>query len=379
MDRQRGLSARLKLTLSYAGFLLLAGSVLLTAVWVFLLRYVPDGAINTTSGFVPDRSDLLRAFLPAVSAALLFLLGLGLVGGWFLAGRMLTPLTRIGAAAQLAADGSLSHRIALGGPRDEFRSVADVFDTMLGRLEAHSDEQQRFAANASHELRTPLAISRSMLEVARDNPARDADALIDRLLDVNTRSIELAEAMLLLSRADRAPFPREVVDLSLVAEEATENLFALANRRGVTLTVVTTDVVQTMGSKALLLRMITNLVQNAIVHNRSEDGTVSVCTSAEEEMTVLRVQNTGSALSPDVLRRLVEPFQRGAERIHGADHAGAGLGLAIVQSITRTHGGTLRIAPGPNGGLDVQVQLPGVSSTQRRLVDPGFAHRGQSN
>lgn len=179
MDRRPGLSVRVKLTLSYAGFLVLAGVLLLAVVWVFLLRYVPEGQINTTAGFAPNRSDLLRAFAPKVLAMLLFLLVLGLVGGWFLAGRMLAPLTRIANAARLAANGSLSHRIDLEGPKDEFRELADTFDTMLARLEAHIADQQRFAANASHELRTPLAISQTLLEVARKDPDRDVDALVD--------------------------------------------------------------------------------------------------------------------------------------------------------------------------------------------------------
>ncbi|MGY1812476.1 HAMP domain-containing protein, partial [Blastococcus sp. SYSU D00820] len=174
MDRAAGPSVRLRLTLSYAGFLLLAGTLLLGVVWLFLLRYVPDGVIVTggsregTPGlFVPNRSDLQRAFVPKAAAALAFLLGFGLAGGWLLAGRMLAPLTRITDATRLAAQGSLAHRIRLPGPRDEFRELADAFDGMLARLEAHVAEQRRFAANASHELRTPLAISQTLLEVAR--------------------------------------------------------------------------------------------------------------------------------------------------------------------------------------------------------------------
>ena len=178
VDRAPGLSVRLKLTLSYAGFLMLAGALLLAVVWVFLLRYVPDGdpdppAIGLIGGVVPNRSDLLRAFAPAAAAVLAFLLVFGLLGGWILAGRMLAPLTRITDATRMAASGSLSHRIQLQGRKDEFRELADAFDAMLARLEAHVAEQQRFAANASHELRTPLAISQTLLDVARNDPNRD--------------------------------------------------------------------------------------------------------------------------------------------------------------------------------------------------------------
>src|SRR5262245_25375245 len=177
MPRPPGMSVRLKLTLSYAGFLILAGALLLAVVWVFLLRYVPDRDLG---GFAPDRSALVDAFAPRAAQVLAFLLVLGLVGGWFLAGRMLAPLTRITSATRRAASGSLSHRIELDGRRDEFTELADIFDTMLARLEAHVAEQQRFAANASHELRTPLAITRTLLEVARTDPGRDIGELLER-------------------------------------------------------------------------------------------------------------------------------------------------------------------------------------------------------
>ncbi len=204
MARRRGMSARVKLTLSYAGFLMVAGVLLLAVVNLFLLRYIPDVQINANLR-VPNRSDLVRAFTPPTVASLIFLLILGLVGGWFLAGRMLAPLTRLNDAARLAAEGSLSHRVDMPGSKDEFRDLADVFDTMLERLERHVDEQRRFAANASHELRTPLAVSQAMLEVARDDPDRDVDVLIARLQSVNSRAIALTEALLLLARADGSP------------------------------------------------------------------------------------------------------------------------------------------------------------------------------
>ncbi len=178
MDRPRGLSVRLKLTLSYAGFLMLAGGLLLTVVWVFLLRYVPDGQFWLPGPHIPNRTDLQRAFTPRAFQALAFLLMFGLAGGWFLAGRMLAPLTRITDATRKAATGSLFHRIQLEGRSDEFRELADAFDAMLEQLEAHVEEQKRFAANASHELRTPLAITQTLLEVARNDPDRDTGELL---------------------------------------------------------------------------------------------------------------------------------------------------------------------------------------------------------
>src|SRR3954463_12414477 len=227
VDRSPGLSVRMKLTLSYAGFLMIAGALLLAGVWVFLLRYVPDRLVPTGPGLFPhspDRTDLLRAFVPRAAEMLAFLLVFSLVGGWLLAGWMLAPLPRTTDPTRMAAPGSPSHRIRLPGRRDEFRELADAFDTMLERLEAHVAEQRRFAANASHELRTPLAVSKSLLDVARTDPHHDTAELIDRLHTVNTRAIELTEALLLASRAEQRTFTRQRVDLSLLAEEATETL-----------------------------------------------------------------------------------------------------------------------------------------------------------
>ena len=267
------------------------------------------------AAFVPNRSDLLRAFAPKAAAVLAFLLVFGLLGGWILAGRMLAPLTRITDATRLAANGSLSHRIQLEGRNDEFRELADAFDTMLARLEAHVAEQQRFAANASHELRTPLAITQTLLDVARNDPNRDTDELVDRLHAVNARAIDLTEALLLLSRADQRSFTREHVDLSLIAEEATETLLPLAEKRGVTIE-TSGDITPTVGSHALLLQMTTNLVHNAIVHNLPEQGTVWVDDHASAPRSVvLTVENTGEKLSPQLVSTLTEPFQRGTERI----------------------------------------------------------------
>jgi two-component system, OmpR family, sensor histidine kinase VanS len=366
VDRAPGLSVRLKLTLSYAGFLMLTGALLLAAAWLagqyrqsfdLLLRYVPDEVISTTGRLVPGNSSfLLRAFAPAAAIVLAFLLVFGLLGGWMLAGRMLAPLTRITDATRMAATGSLSHRIRLPGRSDEFRELADAFDAMLARLEAHVAEQQRFAANASHELRTPLAITQTLLDVARNDLNRDNGELVDRLHVVNTRAIDLTEALLVLSRADQRSFTREHLDLSLIAEEATETLLPLAEKQGVTIETAG-DMTPTIGSHALLLQMTTNLVHNAIVHNLPEEGTVWVTTSVHPKTVVLTVENTGKGLAPQLVSTLVEPFRRGTERIR-TDHAGVGLGLAIVKSITQAHDGILTLTPRQAGGLRVTVQLP---------------------
>ncbi|MEU7723129.1 sensor histidine kinase [Streptomyces tibetensis] len=358
MPRRPGLSVRLKLTLSYAGFLAVAGALLLAVVWGFILRYVPDNSRGLL-GISPNRYLLVRTFAPAAALAMCFLLVFGLVGGWILAGRMLAPLTRITTAARTAGSGSLSHRIRMEGRQDEFRELADAFDTMLGQLESHVAEQRRFAANASHELRTPLAISQTLLDLARKDPARrKGNELFDRLQAVNTRAIALTEALLLLSRSDRGNLARESVDLSLVAEEAAETLLGLAEQRGITLD-VTGRAARTSGSAELLLRMATNLLQNAIVHNLPTGGTVTVHTETRQDTSLLRVENTGPKVPAELLPTLTEPFQRGTQRRRTDEHAGVGLGLAIVHSVVRAHDGTLDLVARPAGGLLVMVRLPG--------------------
>jgi two-component system sensor histidine kinase VanS len=353
------LSVRLKLTLSYAGFLMVAGAVLLAVGYLSLSRGFHPGVIF----MVRSHADLVRYFAPIAAIVMAFLLVFGLLGGWILAGRMLAPLARITDATRLAATGSLSHRIELEGRKDEFRELADSFDAMLVRLEAHVAEQKRFAANASHELRTPLAITQTLLDVARKDRNGGNGELVDRLHAVNTRAIDLTEALLVLSRADQRSFTRDRVDLSLLAEEATETLLPLAEKRGVTIE-TSGDVTPAVGSHALLLQTATNLVHNAIVHNLPEQGMVWVTTSARPKTVALTVENTGETLTPQQVSTLAEPFQRGSERIR-TDHAGVGLGLAIVKSIAHAHDGNLTLTPRAGGGLCVTLQLPSAPADRR--------------
>jgi two-component system, OmpR family, sensor histidine kinase VanS len=319
---------------------------------VFLLRGIHPGVII----LVRSHTALVNDFGPATALVLAFLLVFGLLGGWILADRMLSPLARITDATRMATAGSLSHRIRLPGRTDEFRELADAFDTMLARLEAHVAEQQRFAANASHELRTPLAISKTLLDVARSDPGRDSGELVDRLHAVNARAIDLTEALLLLSRAGQRSFTREGVDLSLLAEEATETLLPLAEKHGVTIE-TRGDITPTIGSPTLLLQLTTNLVHNAIVHNLPGQGAVRVTTGLRPETAVLTVENTGEKISPRLASTLAEPFQRGTERLH-TDQAGVGLGLAIVKTIAHAHDGTLTLTPRAAGGMRITVELP---------------------
>jgi two-component system sensor histidine kinase VanS len=291
------------------------------------------------------QSGIALGIMTAISVAL----------GWLVAGRVLQPLRAVTATTRQISERNLNERLALQGPPDELKDLADTIDGLLARLEAHVTEQQRFAANASHELRTPLAITRTLLDVARNDPNRDDGDLVNRLHEVNTRAIDLTEALLLLSHADQRSFNTEHVDLSLMAEEAAETLLPLAESRGVTIE-TSGETTTTIGSHALLLQLTTNLVHNAIVH-LPDHGTVWVTTSARPDVVELTIENTGETLSPQMVSTLAEPFLRGDERVRG-DHAGVGLGLAIVNSIIQAHDGTLTLAPRAAGGLRVTVQLP---------------------
>jgi two-component system sensor histidine kinase VanS len=367
-------TVRLRLTLLYGGLFFVSGLVLL-AITYLLFRdasgvnlIVPTGSSARTNG--PDAETELRfqeavqrstdalhqgLFRSLIVLALLTIVSIAF--GWLIAGRVLRPLRAMTATTRQISERNLHERLALAGPNDELKDLADTIDGLLARLEAHVAEQQRFAANASHELRTPLATTQTLLDVARDDPGRDSGELVERLAAVNTRAIDLTEALLLLSRADQRSFGREPVDLSLVAEEAIETLLPLAAERGITIDASGTETAPTSGSRALLLQLTTNLVHNAIVHNLPANGSVWVTISSGTDGVELTVENTGEVLTPQLVSTLDEAFLRGNERAR-SDHAGVGLGLAIAKSITEAHDGTLTLAARDDGGLRVSARLP---------------------
>jgi two-component system sensor histidine kinase VanS len=372
-------TVRLRLTLLYSGLFLLSGVALLAAIYLIFRSHsridliVPTGNRGGLHGIsqnpevvrqvrrmyeasVARNSDGLHEGLIQSGIALAIMTIVSIALGWLVAGRVLQPLRAMTATTRQISERNLNERLALQGPPDEVKDLADTIDGLLARLEAHVAEQRRFAANASHELRTPLAITRTLLDVARKDPHRGNDELVERLHEVNTRAIDLTEALLLLSRADQRSFTQEQVDLSLMAEEATETLIPLAESRGVTIE-TSGETTTAVGSRALLLQLTTNLVQNAIVHNLPAQGTVRVTTCVHPESAVLTVENTGEKLTPQSVSTLVEPFLRGTERIR-TDHTSVGLGLAIVKSITQAHDGILTLTPRAAGGLCVTVQLP---------------------
>jgi two-component system sensor histidine kinase VanS len=378
-------TVRLRLTLLYSGLFLVSGVALLAATYLIFRGntgvdlIVPSGishrpAVPGAGNGAPSNPEVFRQVRQMYAAsvarrthglhqgllesgiALAIMTAVSIAFGWLVAGRVLRPLRTITSTTRQISERNLNERLALSGPRDELKDLADTVDGLLARLEAHVGKQQRFAANASHELRTPLALTQTLLDVARNDPNRVNGELVENLHAVNTRAIDLTEALLLLSRADQRSFAPEHVDLSLIAEDATETLLPLAEKRGVSIE-TSGDMTLTVGSHALLLQMTTNLVHNAIVHNLAEHGTVWVTTSAHPETVELTVENTGEQLTPQLVSTLTEPFQRGTQRIR-ADHAGVGLGLAIVNSIAQAHDGAIAITPRAAGGLCVTVRLP---------------------
>jgi len=348
--RASRLPLRARLTLLYGGLFALATLVVLAIAYAVLDRHL--------ARTLPD--DLADAALrdAARDLALTFVGILLLAGaaGWWAAGRALRPIGRVTAAARRVSEERLDERLALGGPRDEVRELADTFDAMLDRLAAGIEGQRRFVANAGHELRTPLTALRTELEVALDDPAADAAALRatgERALGDVDELERLLESLLALARARRqgggpAPLRREPVDLADLARRAAA---PVADPPAVELDAAPAP---TTGDPVLLGRLVANLLDNACRYNRP-DGWVRLESGADGGEALLRIVNSGPRIAPEDLARLTEPFERLGRH---AGERGHGLGLAIVAAVADAHGGDLRIAAPAEGGLDVVVRLP---------------------
>ncbi|GIH18822.1 sensor histidine kinase [Rugosimonospora africana] len=377
-------SARLRLTLGYAAFLIAAGAATLLGVYV-VVRYVPNYPLTAANprdtGPIAGRAQILGTLVKLSGYTLGGLAVIGLGGGWLLSGWVLRPLRRINEAAEIAATGRLDHRIRLSGRNDEFRQLADTFDHMLDRIADGFGAHERFAANAAHELRTPLAITETLLDVARRDPdGQDQRALIERLRITNARAIRLTEALLRLADANAITAVAEPVDLAAVVDAAVAEHAPEADGYRVTVT-TRLERAPVVGDAALLAQLAANLVQNAIRHNHSPGSAwVSTHHDPRRRSVTLRVQNTGDVYPADVAARLAEPFLRGTGRAGrpsrdtaSRDAAGGGrgapavpghgLGLTLVARITEVHGGRLAIVPRNGGGLDVSVTLPDRDAT----------------
>lgn len=359
------LTVRLRLTLSYAALVVVAGAVFAVLIYL-VMRYVPNYPLTAANprdgGYVASRGEILDVLVAISGRALLLLAIIGLWGGWVIAGRMLRPLQEITAAARLAAAGSLSHRIGLTGRRDEFTDLSDTFDTMLDRLQQSFQEYQRFAANASHELRTPQAIMKTMLEVALADPeGQDFGKLTQRLHETNQRGIDVVETLFGLSALSNRTVEKQAVDLALIARQALDALEPEAAAAGISLTSNLTACT-VLGNDVLLRQLVMNLVQNGIRHNLAT-GTVSVSAHADpgdDCRVVLIVRNSGVLIPAEQVRTFVEPFVRGQGRLASTrnQRRGHGLGLALSSKFVEAHEGTLELSANPAGGLTATVYLP---------------------
>ncbi|SNX64535.1 signal transduction histidine kinase [Streptomyces sp. TLI_55] len=379
---------RIRLTLLYGGMFLIAGILLLSIIYLLAANALNVGSdlpFKVVSGTVSSEScNITSAQLPApdlnhalnecvneqrqhaldnlLSRSLLALLGLAIIAfafGYAMAGRVLSPLGRITRTARAVAGSDLSRRIELDGPDDELKELADTFDDMLERLQRAFTAQQRFVGNASHELRTPLAINRTLLEVHLSDPGAPVELqqLGKTLLATNERSEQLVEGLLLLARSDNQIVERKPVDLAEVAEQAVDQVHAEAEAKGVEIRGERLSAV-VQGNGVLLERIALNLVQNAVRYNVPEDGWVEVTTEIQHGQAVLVVSNTGPVVPAYEIDNLFEPFKRlrGADRT-GSDK-GVGLGLSIVRSVARAHGGHIYAQPREGGGLVMRVTLP---------------------
>jgi signal transduction histidine kinase len=387
---------RVRLTLLYAGAFFLAGAILVAFMYLSLglsldhqlsgraasteqLRtheVPPELAARLRAQFQQDRDDTLRAMLIA-SLAALGVIGVAAGGfGWLLAGRALRPLQDITATARRVADRSLHERIALQGPDDELKDLADTFDAMLERLDRAFDSQRRFVANASHELRTPLTINRTLIEVALDNPhaSESLRQLGTALLAVNQRHERLIDGLLTLASSEErlsAPSPVDLGDI--VRHIATESQ-AAARKAGVELRTVLASA-PVAGDPALLERLAHNLIDNAIRYNLAEGGWVAVTSGLDDAHAQLTVENPGPMVAAYELPGLFEPFRRLAtteRRATLSGNHGAGLGLSIVRSVAHAHGGDVHATPRPDGGLTLHVRIPALT-TDNRINSPDRA------
>jgi signal transduction histidine kinase len=379
---------RIRLTLIYGGMFLVAGVLLVLVIYMLARQALRDGSqlpINP----IPNNSTIFdrrtgqtwtseqfkqqidawqaqaqRAALDSLlRKSITVLVSLAVAAfalGYAVAGRVLRPLGRITRTAREVAGSDLHRRIELDGPDDELKELADTFDEMLDRLNRSFDSQRKFVANASHELRTPLAINRTLLEVQLADPAasQDLQQLGRTLLATNERSEQLVEGLLLLARSENELTDRRPVELSEVASQALEQTRGEAAGRQVELRAALRETT-VAGNGVLLERIALNLVQNAVRYN-VPDGWVEVITGpAPGGAGELVVSNTGPVIPGYELEHIFEPFRRVKSAERTRSDRGVGLGLSIVRSVVRAHGGAIEAAPRAGGGLVMRVRIPG--------------------
>ena len=343
-------TVRVRLTALYAlVFGVSVAALLGLSYWLLdrhIGRTVAPGVADDVMGQVGTQYVL--AFLGILIAAVAV--------GWALAGRVLAPLGRISQTARRVSEERLGERIALEGPRDELRELADTLDSMLDRLADSFEAQRRFVANASHELRSPLTIIRSEAEVALANPETDPDelrAMGRAVIEATARTEALLEGLLVLALSQRGTLRREPLDLAALAHSAAASVSDEAKAAQVRVG-LDLEEAHTAGDRRLIERLVANLVENGVRHNHA-GGTVRLATERRNGSVLVRVSNTGPRISEEAADRLGEPFQR-LDRT--APQSGSGLGLSIVHTVNAAHGGSLWLRPRERGGLDVEVAFP---------------------
>jgi signal transduction histidine kinase len=315
----------------------------------------------------------LRRVLLAFGGALLLVTLASVAAGWIVAGRALRPISRITSTARSISDRTLDARIALRGPRDELRELADTFDSMLERLEAAFESQRRFVANASHELRTPLAIVRTELDVTLDDPDADRDELRAMALvvrDANERMERLIASLLALASSEGGIVQARAADLAdVVAPALQREAFA----DGALQLEATLTPAPVLGDPVLLERLAENLVENAVRYNAAV-GWVRVRTGVQRGEATLQVINPGARIEPADVEGLLEPFRR-LESSRSRSTGGYGLGLAVVRAVAQAHGGRVAVLARREGGLEVTVSLPlaSAASTESAVTAPARA------
>jgi signal transduction histidine kinase len=313
--------------------------------------------IGVVGGGASARGDTLAALRGASAIGLVVVTFAATGLGWLVAGRALRPVRSLTEAARQASELRLGQRLALTGPDDELKELADTFDVMLERLDAAFASQKRFVANAAHELRTPLTAMRTAIEVTLSKPTRSPEQL-EAMADQVKRSVERAEAtveaLLTLATSEVGPTAQEPIDLATAAEDALDATRAAIAERQIRVDAALEPALA-RGDRVLLERMIANLVENAVRHN-TPGGWIGVRTMQQGDSAMFEIANTGASIPAEQIPTLFEPFARAEQRVNSSD--GVGLGLSIANAIGRAHNATIAGRPRPGGGLEMTVTVP---------------------
>jgi signal transduction histidine kinase len=341
-----------------------------------VLRSSAGRAVVRFVGAQQRISDLHRLEIESAIALAIMVIISGVLG-WLVAGRVLRPLRTITATAQQISEASLHRRLALLGPRDELRQLADTIDGLLERLEGAFDAQRQFVANASHELRTPLTAARALLEMVLSDPQASVETfreVCQQALHENEQQEELIDAMLALAQGQRGLDRRELVDLDAVVTSAWPKQEEDAAMRGLHME-LSLEPALISGDRRLLTRLVSNLLENAVRHN-TQHGNVRVAVEAQAGESTLKITNTGPSVPAGEIDRLLQPFQRlSPDRIGHGD--GLGLGLSIVAAIAGAHNATLQVKPRSGGGLEIEVRFPHVTRDDASLDADGRSTEGR--